>query len=458
MERLGLVGNVSGGIQIDVNVATERLSEREFLDASLCDHNCRIQTDGKKTGNYDCPAAITRHPGLSVKTLAPTELLIEAINRTAQGIRVFNQSFLREGLLDDYYQKFRIPRSVQPAIEEMIEDDSIEVNLFGGNPELHPGINEMIRVLKDSGFVVNLTTTGARFMRDSEFIQRILESPPNILALSADDFESVEHIGNLADLSMEEIRERWKRIPMVYGQKRKAHEAIFVSKLAEQYPQFPRILFNLVVHQGNLPFIEEIIGVLEENFSNAVANPYPGQSAFCQGESVWQHSHLESLEGFVNNRIAEHVKQKNRLVPRLHYWLMMKAVFVTHRNDPKEIVRNMSGYGVWKCYETPGAGRYVQIGASPEHHAGEKIAGGHLACFWNSETVTRRDRQSWEMEPGEIVVYMARGMRELAEQTDHPCPGCIMPRLNFDMVSLERGMNKELVPAYLELRKEYVGF
>lgn len=48
--------------------------------------------------------------------------------------------------------------------------------------------------------------------------------------------------------------------------------------------------------------------------------------------------------------------------------------------------------------------------------------------------------------------------RELAEQTDRPCAGCVFPRLGFDMVSLERGMNEKLVPTYLELRKEYVGF
>lgn len=167
---------------------------------------------------------------------------------------------------------------------------------------------------------------------------------------------------------------------------------------------------------------------------------------------------MESLESFVNSRIAEHVERKDGIVPRLHYWLMLKAVFITHRNDLKEIVRNMSGYNVWKCYRTSGVGRYVQIGASPECHEGEKTAGGHLACFWNSETVTREDKQVWEMRPTETAVYLAKGMRKLAEQTDRPCAGCIFPRLGFDMVSLERGMNEELVPTYLELRKEYVGF
>lgn len=41
---------------------------------------------------------------------------------------------------------------------------------------------------------------------------------------------------------------------------------------------------------------------------------------------------------------------------------------------------------------------------------------------------------------------------------DNPCPGCIMPRLMFDGISTELGLNEKLLPAYFKLRKEYFGF
>lgn len=458
MERLGLIGRVAGGIQIDINAARKRLPDGNFVDAPLCDHNCRIQTKGENTGHYDCPAARTLHQELSKKTLAPAKLLFEGINRTAQSIRIANRSFLDNKLLVDYYKEFRIPQELQGSIEAMLKNDCVEVNLFGGNPELHPEINEMIQVLQDTGFVVNLTTTGGRFMRDPKFLQRILDNPPDILALSADDFMNGEQINNLAKLSMQEIYTRWKTIPMIYGQQRKTHEAVFVARLAERYGCFPKILFNLVVHKKNLAQIEEIIGAIHDNFPNTIANPYPGQSAFYSGESVFQPEHLTSLENFIDQRITEHIEQIPRIVPRLHYWLMLKAVFETHRHSSKEIARSMSGYDVWKCYETSGANRYIQIGISPYPRSGERIAGGHLACFWNSETVREPNRQVWDMEPNEISKYMVWGMQELAQQIDNPCPGCIMPRLNFDMVSLELGMDTTLVPAYLNLREQHIGF
>lgn len=458
LENLGMTSTIAGGVQIDINTATKVLTSGMSTDRPLCDHNCRVQTDGVQTGNYECPAAKTLHPGLSVKTFAPLHLLEKAITTAALGILTFNQQMVEQGLLDRYYQSFGIPEVIQREIGPTVESTQVEINLFGGNPELHPEINELIGSLKERGFIVNLTTTGGRFMRDSKFNIKILENPPNILALSADDFDGSEEIYELANLSIEEIKRRWRKIPMMFGQKRKAYEAAYVSKMAQQHEDFPPVLFNLVVHQSNLPQIEESIKVLKESFPNSLVNLYPSQSAFYDGSSVFKSEQLPMLERFIDNRITGHFVENNRETRRLHYWLMLKSIFETYRGSEDEIARSMSGYGVWKCYETIGAARYVQIGASPHLYSGSKVAGGHLACFWNSETITLQNSQVWDMNQNQVADYMNTGISKLAQEETSPCQGCIMPRLNFDMLSTELGMDEKLIPSYLELRQKHAGF
>jgi hypothetical protein len=91
---------------------------------------------------------------------------------------------------------------------------------------------------------------------------------------------------------------------------------------------------------------------------------------------------------------------------------------------------------------------------------GNKIAGGHFNCIWNPTTIGQADYQIWDggRSPTDVVVYLSEEMKELAGRAANPCPGCIMPRLTFDMVSTELGMAKALVPNYLRLRKETAGF
>ena len=62
------------------------------------------------------------------------------------------------------------------------------------------------------------------------------------------------------------------------------------------------------------------------------------------------------------------------------------------------------------------------------------------------------------MNPPEIASFITHGMIEIAKSNPDPCPGCNFPRLNFDMVSLENGMDLRLVPAYLDLRRKHLGF
>lgn len=443
--ELGLIGTATAGIQIDVNVAVEKLPDGTFVDAPFCDHNCRVNTFGQKTGNYDCPAAITLHPGLKRSSLAPSSLILKAIESTAAAACLANASLLENNHLQAYFDRFCLPDSVRSAVKNHLLGDRIEINLFGGNPELHPDIIPMIANLKEAGHSVNLTTTGGRLLRDPKFLAEILKSPPHILALSADDFDSPEQIVS-------------HRIPFQFGQKRKALEAAYVTRLSQMHPGFPPILLNLVIHPGNIDRCEEVMVALRSHFPRALINPYPAQTAFYHGEPDFSPDHFPRLEQFIDNRINDHFHKSAGHVPKLHYWLMLKSICTTFRDNPKAALRALAGYDSWKCYRAPGANRYIQIGASPEAHSGQKIAGGHLACFWNSETVTVKEAQVWNMAVPEIASFITSGMIEVANSCPNPCPGCNFPRLNFDMMSLEIGMDPRLVPNYLKLRKNYLGF
>ena len=117
-----------------------------------------------------------------------------------------------------------------------------EVNLFGGNPELHPEVADIIGELTASGHNVHFTTTGGSFMRSSQFLEQILEHPPSKLALSADDFDDESDIRALASMSLDELKAAWRKTPRLHGQRRKAHEAIYTAKLANTIDGFPPIL------------------------------------------------------------------------------------------------------------------------------------------------------------------------------------------------------------------------
>lgn len=457
LEALGFIGTVSGGIQVDINAATKALPDGTFTDAPLCDHNCRTVTDGRVTGHYDCPAAHSLHPGLRIRSLAPMEMIVDGIERTASGARRFNQQFVADGF-DEYIENFRIPKTVKPILERVLSQQRVEVNLFGGNPELHPAITDAIALLKEKQFVVNLTTTGGRFMRDPEFLSRILECPPNVVAVSADDFDSPEEIDALAQLPPQEIVKRHRNVHFHFGQRRKAYEAAYVANLSKLYPEFPRVLFNLVIQAGNIDSIEEMTGSLRRNFPRTTINPYPAQSAFFHGEPTLTTHHLPAMEKCIDTRISEHLSGRDPFVPRLHYWLMLKSAFITYADNPSQTSRCLSGYDTWRCYDSVGAGRYLQSGTSPEIDTHPRIAGGNLGCYWNNETTTMKGTKTWEMRPDDVSSFLASGMLEIARHSPSPCRGCTFPRLNFDMISTELGMDEALRPAYLQLRKAFAGF
>ncbi len=463
-ERLmetGMIGNVFGGIQMDITATHRKLKNGTLIDAHLCDHNCvQISEDEKSTGgNYTCPAAIGLNRGIIGTNLAPSSYIIEGVRHTADAIESSKEFFLDSQFFDSYRREYNIPYEVGEAIKGRLKKGNIEVNLFGGNPEMHPKVGEIIRELKESGYVINLTTTGRRFMTSPRFHEEILSNPPNLIGLSADDFGSGEQISSMANLSLEEIKDAWKKVPKGYGQRQKLLESIYTAKLSQEDPKFPKVLFNMVVHTGNLPIIDEILTVLHEKFPRVILNPYPAQSSFLYKPSLYNTHHVEMLQDFVDKMIKAQVSEECKwpLVPRLHYWLLLKSAFETF--SERKISDALSGYGVWKCYAKSGAGRYVQVGISPEPTNGRyKIAGGHLGCFWNDRTVTDKERQIWDMSKEEIEHYITRGIVDLANTSEKPCPGCIMPRLVFDVISLEQGMNNQLWPSYRKLREQYIGY
>ncbi len=455
--RLGMLSRASLGIQVDINAATQKYPDGAFSDAPLCDHNCRTQTAGKPTGNYDCPAAATLNLGLTTRSLAPAELILRGVeNSVIAGRRTNN--LLAKSSLAPYFEQFQIPPDLRTIIQDHLVKGDTEVNVFGGNPELHPDVIAVIRELKSAGYIVNLTTTGGRLLRSPGFASEVIEVSPDVIAVSADDFQSPDQISSLASLGSDQIKRLWQSTPFVHGQRRKAIEAAFVANLSHLTPRFPTLLFNLVIHPGNINSIDSIIKALTHHHPNAKINPFPAQSAFLHSQSVFGSEQLDHLESFIDTMVSEHSHPESQIVRRLHYWLMLKAVFLAFPDNQSEILRHLSGYDTWKCYLAPGANRYIQIGASPETHDGTKIAGGHLSCFWNPRTIPTIGRQTWNMGPAEIEKYLNGGITEIAGRKPHPCPGCLFPRLNFDVISTELGMQPSLIPTYLTLRKFHAGY
>ncbi|NTU73484.1 radical SAM protein [Candidatus Roizmanbacteria bacterium] len=470
-KNLGLLSDLAGGIQFDINVAEKNINQTHFIDGMFCDHNCRLLTNGQKTGNYECPAARTSNPSVTMLTLVPFEKIMIGIHRAAKGLYDLNKRLIANGDIDRYSTQFCIPDTIKEYIKTTLSAGKIEVNLFGGNPELHPRINSLISRLVADGFMVNLTTTGGRFMRDEKFLQGILEAPPTHLADSADDFDSISYLRLLNDMSLEELAEKIRTIPVIFGQKRKACEAIYTAKLSQKYTgSFPTMLFNLVVHRGNISFIEDQITELRKIFPHILINPYPAQTSFWGNNVEFLPEDLPLLESFIDNRIAEHYVQNDPkkvsrvsndrvLIQRLHYFLLLKSVFITYQDDLQLILKRISGFETWRCYKTPFAGRYVQIGASKKEKVrGKDKAGGHLGCLWNADTVTYKDSQVWDMNGAQIAKYLQQEKYRLTTQAKNPCAGCIMPRLVFDEMTMLGGIDEKLVENYLTLRKSYVGY
>ena len=461
LRRLGIVRSAFAAIQIDVNPVSKK-TDSGYRDVTLCDHNCTVAVNGHLTGGqYICPAAMSINRGLSRGDLAPTVLLLRGLQSTIAALRQARHTFLGSSF-NEYCRDFSIPSNVGTVIRKIVDTDVIEVNLFGGSPEIHPGILSIIAVLRSGGNRVHLTTTGRRLIQEPAFLEAFLQNTPDLLALGADDFDGPEEIGRLSSLSLADLHSEWRHVDPYHGQRKKSYEAIYLIKLSQMSAAFPPILLNIVVHPGNVAYIEDLLDSLQALAPAVILNPYPVQTAFIYERSQFAPNQLRKLERFVDLMLDQHIvssmggKTRWTVALRAHYWLLLKAS-LRAMPDAGAAAAAIGGDGIWKCYSHSGATRCVQIASSSSPHDKGTIPGGHLGCFWNHETITD-DRHVWEMKSGEIEDWLFRDRLALSAASRRPCPGCAFPRMSFDSISLDLGMGSSLRPEYLALRSEALGY
>ncbi len=442
LHQYGLLFPVSSGIQVDINA----IVKNDGSEGSTCDHNCTLEV-----GDYDCPAAFTLNKGMN-KKFAPAEKIIDWVTRAAGALIRARQRFVDEDATE-YFNKCRVPGRLHQSICSNITAGKVEVNLFGGNPEMHAEVTDITPALQARGYAVNLTTTGRRFLTDSAYTNRTVQSPPNLVALSA-DYLDLERFEYLSGLDLDPLKGAWKQVNPLHGQKQKFVEAIYTSRLFAGMSS-PRILYNMVVHPGNLRYVEELIGSIHAAFPNNMVNPYPAQSSFLYEANIFGLEHLKEFERFVDLMIVWSKDPTSPITKRLHYWLVLKAVLETHRGNSARALEMLSGYDTWRCYRNPVL-PYLQIGrgmlGSTEPNV---VPGGKLGCFWNDQTVSQ---ESPIETAAQADGYLLTSMRARAQESANPCRGCLMPRLMFNFLTTEMGLDPALLPAYFELRKEHVGF
>jgi hypothetical protein len=458
VRALGLVASTFGAVQIDLNVVHRTDDSTEI---TLCDHNCTTTVDGIPSGgSYTCPAAMSLNRGARQTSPASAAELTKGLRTTIAGLREAQRVFLAEDL-DAYLVREGIPFDLHADFRAALGAQGVVVNLFGGSPETHPQIIEIIECLHEMGAEVHMTTTGRRIIRDADFRAAFLRHPTDVIGLGADDFESVEDVDYLFGLSFDELSTLWRKVPWQYGQRRKAIEAVQICKLAECV-ELPRLLFNIVLHPGNLAIARDLHDRLAHHVPTAVLNPYPVQTAFLSKRGELMPEHLAALRNFADAAIEVHAVRaaggdaRWNLAPRIGYWMLMKALLGTDQSDA-ETSDEIGGDGVWRCYTARGAGRCVQIGIAAGGAGATEIPGGHLGCFWNTGTITD-DRQFWEITPAEAADWVLDGRQRAAASARTACRGCLFPRMSMDAVSLELGLTPDVLHRYRRARRQYVGY
>ncbi|HUP60768.1 MAG TPA: hypothetical protein VNA69_10155 [Thermoanaerobaculia bacterium] len=457
---LGLVANAFGTVQIDLNVV-HKITEGRLSEITLCDHNCTIHVDGIATGgNYTCPAAMSLNRGARRTSLAPSTNLVAGLKATITGILTAQQKFLA-GDLAEYFDREGIPESLRSEFTVALSQRRVVVNLFGGSPESHPDVLDIIAAIKAFGAEVHLTTTGRRILRDGRFREDFLTRPPDVLGLGADDFDSPDDIDRLFSLDYDKLSELWKDTPWQHGQRRKAIEAVQLCKLAQRHAM-PQFLFNIVLHPGNLRRSFEVMDRLARHTPNAILNPYPVQTAFLGNLGELDGEQQSHFSYFVDAAIAVHLDRQAgkpvrwNLAPRLGYWILMRAL-LDQSADTRVISDQIGGQGVWRCYSRRGAGRCVQVGVAAPHTGATEHPGGHLGCFWNTETITD-SRQFWTLGADEVANWVLEGRQAAAAAAPKPCGGCLFPRMSMDAVSLELGLTPAAASLYRAVRARHLGY
>ncbi|MDO8483017.1 MAG: radical SAM protein [bacterium] len=451
----GAKADIQGGIQIDVNAVIGKEPDGTFTPKIWCNKNC-TEKDG---GGYTCPGAFTLNKGMIPSSIASLKQILEWIKVGAEGIALFTDEYLASENFDRYCQMFGIPDDVREIIKAALKSGIIQINLFGGNAELHPEILALIRELKATGFNVSFTTTGGRFMNE-RFAEEFLTNPSDVLALSLDDC-SLAKLRRLLEISLPELRDEcasYQREHPLHGPGIKAYEAVYAARwLNEVKGSSPLLLFNRVLHPGNISEDREFSALVEQAFQKAIVNRYAGQSAFNGEKSFFNPEQLRLFEEVVDTSI-ERTLSVGKVVKRGHFWDFMGAILDAHRDNPEAAARAIAGYDSWRCYKRPGSGRYLQIGAeAPRVYTSRNglVPGGFANCFWNSGTVCSETQVA---SARQIADYMNGGITRLAAKSKNPCRGCNMPRLQGDGPNLESGMDEIFIPYYLARRKKHIGF
>jgi hypothetical protein len=443
-----MIRPIAGGIQLDLTAAVKK-TNGAVENGSLCDHDCTSER-----GHYTCPAALSLNQGLVRNSLAPAELILRGIDVAARGLRIAVDRFLEERF-GHYCRDFAVPEPVASVLAEAMRSRPIEVNLTGGNPELHPDLLQILAALeRREDIVTNLTTTGRRILREPAFAEGLVRHPPDLIAFSADDFPDVEQIRDLAGKSPRQLWASWKGIPAGHGQRQKAIEALGAARVLSE-AGVPEISFNLVVHPGNLDQVERIVEALRESFPEGSVFPYPLQTAFLREPGTALDP--RGMERLVDRIIAAHTGDSLAIIPRLQYWLALKAVYRVYGPETGDVAHGIGGSRFWSCQEPALTNRYLQVGGSTTPR-NAKIGGGYLGCAWKREAAKRSSVQVWEMTERDVAEIVYAPAHASRSKHPSPCLGCAFPRLLFDVVNTELGLNEALVPAYLELRKLCAGY
>lgn len=459
--ELGIVSSAFATVQIDLNVVRSVASD-DTPELTLCDHNCTTTVQGVPTGgSYTCPAAMSLNRGAHQTNVAPADLLIDGLRTAIDGVRLAQQTFLATEL-PTYLKREGVPERLHRDFTAALSTQAIVVNLFGGSPETHPEICRIVAEVKEYGANVHLTTTGRRIIQDAAFRADLGAHAPDLIGVSADDFSSPDEVDQLFALTDEELSRRWRSTSWRHGQRRKALEAVQLCRLAER-GDIPNLLFNLVLHTGNLGQAPDLLDRLSwHTEGRAILNPYPVQTAFLGDSGNLDSEAIEGLCHVVDEALKVHLDHHHgqparwNLAPRLGYWILMQAL-LERPFDARTISDDVAGAGVWRCYGRPGAGRCVQVGAAPAGRTFGKNPGGHLGCFWNRQTITD-ERKFWNLTSSEVAAWTLYGRQAAAAKATQPCRGCLFPRISNDAVSLELGLAPSVARHYRTVRARYLGY
>jgi hypothetical protein len=373
----------------------------------------------------------------------------------AAGIEVAMRDFLNNGYFDSYCDIAQIPPYARPVIRGLVEQKGkIKVNMFGGNSEVHDEMPEIMRELKDKGYSVDFTTVGAAFMEEG-YIEKIHKADPDFVALSIDDALDYEDLVRMFEMSLPQLKERFSDTPFKNGQARKVPAAIYAAKLSQQEKLKSKLLFNTVVKPQNIRWITGLAKLVETYLPGSLVNFYPAQTAIWNKSGEFSQEEVELFEQLIDWMIEQNLNGNAVTTKRLHFWLMLKAIYDVWPGEYQRISNALSGWGIWTCYRWPSF--CGQLGGSFESIDQDNIplhppmVGN---CFWRENTVN--SGKPFET-PKEAAFYLLEGRKKIASKVLNKCPGCTFPRLMDDEIcalpSLEPA---ELRQAYIARRDKLI--